>query len=87
MDVEGESSGRRRMTWCIYVPRPATENFAIGRREGIWGVDQPDKVAEIEPGDEVLFVHDLAGARRLSLDDFLHQTGKAKMLVRAEVTS
>lgn len=75
----------------IYVADSATANFAIGRAQGIWGVTEPDWLADVRVGDRLAFVHDIpadkpvpAGFPRVPEQAF---RGTARAIVYGEVTS
>jgi hypothetical protein len=87
------SSSALHRTWGIYVGNAARHNFGIAREKATWGADDVRKFDDIQPGDRLVFIHNIKSDRSPAPDGFPRVadakdfSGTVEALVFAEVTS
>jgi hypothetical protein len=87
------STSTLRRTWAIYVGKSAHDNFAVARNKVTWGADDIRKFRGIQPGDRLVFVHNIKSDRSPAPDGFPRVadakdfSGTVDAVVFAEVTS
>ena len=82
-------------TWYCYIGERATNNFYLALNHRIWGAAKLEPFAEIQNGDEIVFVNELKsikrpvpkGFPRLDSNKFLGAIGPASLVVWGLVTS